>query len=88
MPKNSTGELAWREARFNCMRRSTLELETLLLDYFEKEWKSMDEKARIAFVKILKAEDADLERYLFKNHPPPPEFCKALIEKLREHSPK
>ena len=60
----------------------------ILSDFFEREWESMEKKTRMEFVKILEQEDADLERYLFKNQPPSPELCKTLVEKLRAHIPK
>ncbi|NIO15695.1 MAG: hypothetical protein GTN70_01620 [Deltaproteobacteria bacterium] len=88
MLKNSADELLRREARYLSMRRSTRELETILSDFFEREWMGMDGKTRMEFLKILRQEDADLERYLFKNQPPSPELCRALVEKLRAHIPK
>jgi succinate dehydrogenase flavin-adding protein (antitoxin of CptAB toxin-antitoxin module) len=86
MPKISTEDTIGREARFLSARRSTLELETLLTDYFEREWEHMDGEKRLEFVKILQTEDSDLERYLFKNHPPPFDLCRDLVERLRRHS--
>lgn len=75
-----------REVRFLCMRRSTLELETLLSDFFRREWVGMDERERKEFFTILRCEDIELERYLFKGLLPPENLDRKLIDKLRNYS--
>lgn len=75
-----------REARFLCMQRSTLELETLLSDFFQREWAGMEERARMKFLTILRCEDIELERYLFKGLPPPENLDRELIDRLKNYS--
>lgn len=46
----------------------------------------MDSESRQEFITIVRSEDVDLERYIFKNQQPPSKLNRDLIEKLRRHS--
>ncbi|RMG60516.1 MAG: succinate dehydrogenase assembly factor 2 [Deltaproteobacteria bacterium] len=71
-----------RKVRFLCSRRSTLELETLLLDFFEREWEGLSREEREEFLRLLEMEDRDLEGMLFRGDPAPPGIRPEIVKRI------
>jgi len=68
--------LRWRS------RRGLLELDLLLVPFFDEEFRSLDSKSQEAYVLLLEEEDPDLLSWISqKSKPENPQFD-ALIQKM------
>jgi len=71
--------------RWQC-RRGMLELDLLLLSFFDQAYATLSVEQQEAFVALLVFPDQELYEYLIgKLQPEAPEF-QAIVQRIREHS--
>ncbi len=73
----NTSLVGWR------CRRGMLELDEILLPFFEKNYASLNENEQILFAQLLDEADPDLCAWLLYGHLPENAQFSALIEKIK-----
>lgn len=68
--------------RWQC-RRGMLELDILLIGFFDRYYLSLDEDNKILFEELLSNTDQDLYSWLVKNETPPDLGLADLVNKIR-----
>ncbi len=71
--------------RWNC-RRGMLELDLLLLPFFEKKFASLSTTEQALFAELLKCEDQDLHSWLVGQHVPTDMRFISLINQIRDYA--
>jgi len=66
------------EIRWGC-RRGMLELDMLLLSFFDQQFDALTAEQQASFVKLLECEDQDLFRWLLGNGEPENNALKEII---------
>ena len=66
-------KLRWRS------RRGMLELDLLLLPFFEEEFKNLSDQMQLTFVKLLEQEDPDLLMWFSKKSKPEDPMLAELV---------
>ncbi|MCB1646136.1 MAG: succinate dehydrogenase assembly factor 2 [Pseudomonadales bacterium] len=66
--------LRWRS------RRGLLELDLLLLPFFDEEYRNLDEQTQAAFRKLLEQDDPDLLEWFSRRSRPPEDDMAELVE--------
>jgi antitoxin CptB len=80
--ENNKAELS--RLRWAC-RRGMLELDLLLIPFFDKHYAQLTPKEQASFAELLSCTDPELFSWLMGHaRPEKPEFCK-LVERIREH---
>lgn len=68
--------------RWQC-RRGMLELDMMLVLFFEKEYENLDREGKFAFVKLLSHTDQELYQWLIGREEPEFSSLKNMVEKIR-----
>lgn len=80
---NEASEMA--RVRWQC-RRGMLELDMLLLSFFDSEYASLAQTERQSFIDLLNNPDPVLYQWLIGKDTPTSPTLAALVETIRKHS--
>ncbi|MCO7225476.1 succinate dehydrogenase assembly factor 2 [Pleionea sp. CnH1-48] len=72
-----------KRIRWTC-RRGMLELDVILIPFFERYFSSMDDELKATFVRLLEEADPDLFNWLMGHGQPEDEALAAMIRYINE----
>lgn len=70
-----------RRLRWKC-RRGMLELDIILLNFFEEHYDRLDDSEKTAFAKLLECEDTELFAWLMHGESPKNPAIQAIIRQI------
>ena len=70
-----------RRIRWRC-RRGLLELDCVLLQFYEQHFDTLDHESRRAFIRLLNQPDNDILAWLQKRESPPENDLKLIVDKI------